>query len=191
MKRLILIIVMVALMAISTGGGYMVASQSNQQAIKDSYSNGYLSGKSTGYKVGQDSILSEMPKDVSYAEVVEFVAKDKTNEHEYDKVVFNCEDFSRIVRENANKAGIRCGYVELTLIGGSHAVNVFNVTNGYSVYLEAQNDVLMPSVYGEIGVGKNYIDALNTMGWVGGKGFVNISGIEGNGWIIKKMNTIW
>jgi hypothetical protein len=191
MKKSILIIVMIALMAISAGGGYIVATQSNQQEVRDSYTRGFLSGNDTGYKLGVDSIQSKIPKDVSYAEVVKFVKEDVTNEYEYDGEYFNCEDYSRIVRDRANAKGIRCGYVELTVNGGAHALNVFMVTEGYLVYMEPQDDTLLPSENGEVSIGGNYKDELRKHGSMYGKYISTLSESYGDNWVIKRVNIIW
>lgn len=191
MKKVIVGLIIAFLIAVCSVIGYNLGVGSQKQSIADSYTRGYLSGNNTGYKTAQDNILSSVPKDVSYEEVARFVADDRTDENEYDVDHFNCEDFSRIVRENAIRSGIRCGYVELTLNKGSHAVNVFNVTNGHLVYLEAQRDILIPSIYGEISVGRNFIDELNTISWISGRGFTSLDDRKRDDWIIKRINIIW
>lgn len=47
-----------------------------------------------------------------------------------------CADFAVMLHNNAEKVGIRCGYVSIELSEGSHALNVFNTTDRGLVYID-------------------------------------------------------
>jgi len=64
----------------------------------------------------------------TYSEVIDFIEIDKTNEKEYNDNSFICSDFARIVNNNADKYGIRCGYTHITLSGYfDHVCVVFDI----------------------------------------------------------------
>ena len=87
-------------------------------------------------------------RDPSYAELTDFLAADKTDEIPYSRPDFMCQHFSLTLRENANKQGWRCAYVEIDSVpieGGyginyAHAIVAFNTTDRGLIYIEPQND---------------------------------------------------
>ncbi|MFA5056091.1 MAG: hypothetical protein WC562_07975 [Dehalococcoidia bacterium] len=85
-------------------------------------------------------------RDPSYAELIGFLATDKTNEITYSFPDFVCLQFSLTLRENANKQGWRCAFVETNsvLIGSSgynsHAISAFNTTDRGIIYIDPQTD---------------------------------------------------
>ena len=87
-------------------------------------------------------------RDPSYAELMDFLAADKTNEIPYSSPNFVCYNYSITLRENANKQGFRCGSVieyYVPIEGDqhkhqAHASNVFNTTDRGLIYIEPQTD---------------------------------------------------
>lgn len=84
----------------------------------------------------------------SFAELIDFLAADKTNEIPYSVPDFMCHHYSLTLRENANKQGLRCAFVEVAYVpveGGvgvnyAHAIVAFNTTDRGIIYIEPQND---------------------------------------------------
>jgi hypothetical protein len=109
----------------------------------------YEKGYSLGYDNGKEFVVTHLdqyvtvPKMVKYEVVVEFLKEDKTNENRYVDQVFDCVTFTKIVKENANSKGIKCGVVSLDLTGTKrigHAINAFETTDRGIVYFDPQTD---------------------------------------------------
>lgn len=65
-------------------------------------------------------------KDVPYAELMEFIEKNSVGRRTYIKRKFMCADFSILIHNRAEAAGIRCGLVSVQYYNGkAHAFNVF------------------------------------------------------------------
>ena len=65
----------------------------------------------------------------------------KTNTKKYVVNEFECRHFARLVNNNAESQGIRCGYVTLDFDSlADHAIIAFNTTDKGIVYFEPQTD---------------------------------------------------
>lgn len=64
------------------------------------------------------------------SQALEFVYSDHTDRLEYNKT-FQCADFALAFHNNAEKSGLKCGYVLLNFPGKTtgHALNVFKLTD--------------------------------------------------------------
>jgi hypothetical protein len=84
--------------------------------------------------LGRAVILLNNPSatNPTYAELLTFLKEDQTESHSYT-IVYVCADFARTLHNNAEKAGIRAGYVLCT----DHAMNVFETTDKGLVYIDA------------------------------------------------------
>lgn len=71
--------------------------------------------------------------DPAYDQLVSFLKEDKTDEHPYTNG-YVCSDFARTLHNNAEKAGIRSGWVGVRSC--NHAFNVFNTTDRGLVYID-------------------------------------------------------
>lgn len=86
--------------------------------------------------------------DPSFTELMDFLADDKTDEIPYSRPDFMCHHFSLTLRENANKQGLRCAWVEVGSVpaeGGmglnyAHAITAFNTTDRGIIYIDPQDD---------------------------------------------------
>jgi calcineurin-like phosphoesterase family protein/2'-5' RNA ligase len=104
----------------------------------------------------------------TWAELVAFLQSDHTDEIIYDYDTFVCADFAELLHNNAEAAGIKAGYVCITLgpadyspfISG-HALNMFETTDrglvfidctGYTSDLPISADKLV-----DVEVGKDYL----------------------------------
>ena len=92
-------------------------------------------------------------RDPSYSEALDFVLTDNTNEIKtYDELYYNCVHFSRDVNNHAEKQGIRCAYVEISLNNSlPHAIIAFNTTDAGIIYFEPQTDDIV-----NLEIGKDY-----------------------------------
>jgi len=156
MKRTILTIVISLI--VFGGAGYWVGystgyaagnSEGWEKGTRHGNAQGYEKGYLAGYENGKEYVVTHLdqyvivPKAVSYEEVVSFLKKDETNEMEYSSTEFDCMSYARVVRENANSQGIKCGAVIFDLTGTkniSHAVNIFETTDKGVVYFDPQTD---------------------------------------------------
>jgi hypothetical protein len=89
------------------------------------------------YMVGADGkpiILdnNSSASDPSYAQLLTFLKADRTESYPYEPSVYTCGDFAETLHNNAEKAGIRTGYVLCT----NHAMNVFQTTDMGLVYID-------------------------------------------------------
>jgi hypothetical protein len=80
-------------------------------------------------------------RDPTWAQLVAFVATDQTDTHAYveeEPGGYMCAEFARDVHNNAEKAGIRAGFVALSFAGESvgHALDAFETTDRGLVYID-------------------------------------------------------
>lgn len=76
----------------------------------------------------------------AYAEVIEFLANDKTDSRDYVKGEYVCSHFAADVNNAAESQGIRCALVLLRFPEQSHALIGFDTVDKGMVYFEAQTD---------------------------------------------------
>jgi len=110
--------------------GYEVA---NQEAVP-------------GQSVGSSSEI--VLKNPTFNEVKDFVIEDTTSRNKFILNQYECRHFATEVDNNAEAAGIRCGFVLLCYNRGQHAVIVFDTTDRGLVYIEPQTDA---AIHPEVG----------------------------------------
>jgi hypothetical protein len=118
---------------------------------------GFNSGNVSGYDKGKEYVITNIskyvtiPEVVDYAEVAKFLVDDKTDESSYSERDFDCVSYSRVVKDNANKKGIRCAVVSFDLenpqelIG--HVIVAFETTDRGIVYFDPQTDGQRYDIY--------------------------------------------
>jgi hypothetical protein len=91
-------------------------------------------------------------KDPNATELLQFLALDRTNECTYSGQ-FNCVEFSAMMISNAIEQGWNCGLVQiwyslyfLPVPGGGHAMVAFDIRNLGIVFVEPQNDEIIPAL---------------------------------------------
>lgn len=127
------------------------------EVIKN-YNLGYSDGESDGYEKGYDEgfiqgmqYLTENGyylRDPTYAEAIEFINLDKTNQNDYTHD-YVCYDFTADFSANAVQAGYRCGFVYLIFVDGAHAIACFNTIDQGLIYVEPQNDEVVTVEIGQ------------------------------------------
>jgi hypothetical protein len=127
--------------------GYPSGLETGTQA---GYQDSYSKGESTGYDTGLADGLGHgyTIKDPTFAEVLVFLANDRTDEKSYIDPTYVCSHFSRDVCNNAEAAGIRCSVVELRYVSQQgHLIVAFNTIDRGLVYFEPQSDEqAMPAI---------------------------------------------
>jgi len=122
------------------------------------YDDGYSKGQTAGYDTGMADGLGHgyTIKDTTYAQVLAFLANDKTDENVYIEPTYVCSHFSRDVCNAAEAAGIRCAVLELRFVSGTgHLIVAFNTIDKGMVYFEPQSDEqAMPAI------GKKYYQTI-------------------------------
>lgn len=95
-----------------------------------------------------------------------FLRRDRTDEVPYEPGRFVCADFAERLHNEAESAGLRCGYVTLTFESGEgHASNVFRLQDGTMVFVDCTNSRTAGGAEGprshdnvvRVGVGLEYI----------------------------------
>jgi ribosomal protein L37AE/L43A len=106
---------------------------------------------------------NESATNPSWSQLKTFIEQDDTDKKIYDEYLFNCIDFSRIVHDNSEAAGIKAAYVEVDFINEEigHALNVFETTDTGLVFIDCTGLEYSGSEYGKdtvayVEVGKEY-----------------------------------
>lgn len=100
---------------------------------------------------------NESAADPSYEELRIFLKADSTDMIPYDYDSFVCADFAEAVHNNAEKSGIKAGYVGIDFyeINDGHACNVFNTTDRGLIFIDCTNNLK--------GIGPSYKDHIVTV----------------------------
>ena len=121
------------------------------QSYNQGYSEGHEAGYDEGYVEGMDYVTENgfYLREPKYAEAVEFIDSDLTDQHEYgDDYV--CYDFTSDFNANAEEQGYRCGFVYMTFTSGAHAIACFNTVDEGLIYIEPQTDEIVSPKIGHI-----------------------------------------
>ena len=75
--------------------------------------------------------------DPTYNELVDFLKTDQTDQIPFVDSKFVCGDYARVLHDNAERSGWRCGYVIIAYDSHEeHACNVFNTPDKGIVYID-------------------------------------------------------
>jgi hypothetical protein len=74
--------------------------------------------------------------DPTWQELKEFLWEDKTDQLLYNQTFFVCADFAEMLHNNAEKNGLRAGFVTVDLGSQLHALNIFNTTNKGLIFID-------------------------------------------------------
>lgn len=88
-------------------------------------------------------VNNENAVDPSYEELKTFLKADRTDTIPYDYDSFVCADFAEAVHNNAEKSGIKAGFVNIDFneINDGHACNVFNTTDRGLVFVDCVSPI--------------------------------------------------
>ena len=96
------------------------------------------------------------------AEVLAFVAQDRTNRSHYVNGRFMCTEYAVALHDRAEAAGIRCALVSLSFTQGvGHALNAFQTTDRGLIYIDCTGGSTTDAedlydTFGYIEIGKPY-----------------------------------
>ena len=102
------------LLGVSGYGGYTLG---DSDGYHRGYTQGSIDGAGSGYNL----------RNPTYTEVTDFMARDRTDENEYEEGVYTCSDFASDFNNNAEAEGYRCGFVYMEYGGNfGHSIVAFS-----------------------------------------------------------------
>ncbi|MEM2091895.1 MAG: hypothetical protein QXR59_01240, partial [Candidatus Bathyarchaeia archaeon] len=148
----------------STVGYTLGFSDGNQTGFNIGYVYGNLTGYTLGYEDGYlQGVIDGAGRgftirDPTYQEALSFIFWDQTDKNEYNPENYTCLNFAADVKNNAFKAGYRCGFVYIRFPVFAHAIVCFNTTDHGLIFIEPQTDEIV-----KLEIGKPYWDRTKYM----------------------------
>jgi hypothetical protein len=87
-------------------------------------------------------------KNPTFQELRDFILKDPTSRKQFVLNQYECRHFATEVDNNAEAAGLRCGFVLLCYDQGQHAVIAFDTTDRGLIFIEPQTDAAIEPIVG-------------------------------------------
>ena len=137
-KKKVLIVCFVVLLAASN---FLFWKYYYTKGLEASHEEGYRTGYNNGFKDGFSTTGYNI-RDPTFSEVLQFLKDDKTDKNEYSES-YTCWDFAADVKNNAFKAGYRCGLVYIEFEHSAHAIVCFNTTDKGLIFVEPQYDKIV------------------------------------------------
>jgi len=109
--------------------------ESELELYKDTWGSVVSSDVQPPYQ-GADIVNYETASNPTWAQLLDFLRNDRTDEKAYVPGVYMCGDYARDVHNNAEQAGIRAAYVAIELVGADHALNAFKTTDRGLVFID-------------------------------------------------------
>lgn len=148
-----------------SAAGYILGFKDGNQT---GFGIGYNYGKSTDHALGyEDGYLQWTSygagrgfniRDPTYLEALNFILQDQTDKNEYNSENYTCLNFAADIKNNAFKAGYRCGFVYIRFPEAAHAIVCFNTTDYGLIFIEPQTDEIV-----KLEIGKPYWDRTRYM----------------------------
>jgi len=130
-------------------------SQTFDVAFEEAKEEGYEKGYTKGYEIvvsgetGEPASRLVETRNPTYAEMMEFLKADGTDEKPFISGEYVCFDYSAELNNNADAAGIRAAYVRIRSEEWGHAVVAFETVDRGLVFIEPQSDMEVELVIGE------------------------------------------
>jgi type II secretory pathway pseudopilin PulG len=102
---------------------------------KDTYGSVVESGVKPPFQ-GANIVSYEGATNPTWAQLVDFLLQDTTDQNPYVPGVYVCGDYARDVHNIAEQYGIRAAYVVVELPSGYHALNAFKTTDRGLVFID-------------------------------------------------------
>jgi len=109
--------------------------ESELELYKDTWGSVVSSGVAPPFQ-DADIVNYESASNPTWAELLDFLLEDKTDENDYVPDVYMCGDYARDVHNNAERAGIRAAYVAIEFPSSYHALNAFKTTDKGLVFID-------------------------------------------------------
>ncbi|MDY0386151.1 MAG: hypothetical protein RBT65_03275 [Methanolobus sp.] len=205
MFKMVIIIFIIGLLAYFTlpNLNEFYISNNNSSGLLDSINNKLKKGYETNpityydngiltYIVGADGeniylTNYDNATNPTYEQLKQFLANDNTNTISYNDNSFTCGDFAETLHNNAEKSGLKCGYVTVDFeVGVGHALNIFNTTDKGTIFIDCTNGYTGSGQYSDtyipnFKIGENYIP----------KSFFNSRMYYENVGIVKDYDIYW
>jgi hypothetical protein len=132
-------------------------SINNIRETKNVYQNGAILVGGDGHTITLH--LNPNAKDPTWSELITFLQQDTTDQIPYVVGSFVCVDFAETLFNNAEKAGIRAGFVSMTLSGVGHACNAFRTTDRGIVFIDDTNSLIPTNCDCQVSImiGQDYV----------------------------------
>jgi len=140
----LLLTLMVALLLFFAGyAGYFYG---HQDGYDEGYRVGSIEGAGSGYTL----------RNPTYHELMDFLARDTTDQNEYLEGVYTCVDFVGELNNKAEANGLRSAYVYMEFpVDRAHAIAAFETVDRGLVFIEPQFDDEVVLVLGDSYSGNN------------------------------------
>jgi predicted nucleic acid-binding Zn-ribbon protein len=140
---------------VSTLQANITSLQTEITSLEDEVSESYQLGYDAGYAQGVEDGAGSgwYIRDPTYAEAIDFINSDRTDENEYTED-YVCYDFTADFNTNAFQMGYRCGFVYIEFPYSAHAIACFNTTDRGLIYIEPQTDEIVYVAVGRMYSGK-------------------------------------
>lgn len=132
-------------------------AETYDEGYQEAHEKAYDKGYNKGYEISlaldsgeQTSNLVEL-RNLTYTELVEFLAADRTDSNEFVSGEYVCFDFAAELNNSAEASGIRAAYVRIRSKEWAHAVVAFETVDRGVIFIEPQSDMAV-----ELTIGKPY-----------------------------------
>jgi hypothetical protein len=113
----------------------LASLQAELELYKDTWGSVVSSGVEPPFQ-DADIVNDESASNPTWAELLDFLLKDETDENDYVPDVYMCGDYARDVHNNAEQAGIRTAYVAIEFADSYHALNAFKTADKGLVFID-------------------------------------------------------
>lgn len=129
---ILITLIIVLLIGVSGYLGYYYGDDLGyDEGWNEGFAAGCIQGIGTGYTL----------RNPTYAEAMDFMATDRTDENEYQEGIYTCSDFATEFNNNAEAAGLRCAYIYIEYTGDTgHSIAAFDTVDQGMIYIEPQFD---------------------------------------------------
>jgi hypothetical protein len=112
----------------------LTTTQTQLQLYKDTYGSVVASGIQPPFQ-GANIVNQVSATNPTWAQLQDFLLRDKTDRNTYVTGIYMCGDFARDVHNNAERLGIRAAYVAIKFQGEYHTCNAFKTTDRGLVFI--------------------------------------------------------
>jgi len=145
MKRIVIIAMIIGMFLMTSCGNIIMSQEEIHNRIEAAKTQGYQQAeKDLGFSIKEAKTkLNEanVLRNPTYAELMEWLKEDKTNERKFQKYDYGTFDFAAALNKNAQKKGFRGGITFLFFGEGTiDAINFFETSDKERVYIDPQID---------------------------------------------------
>ena len=153
-KKLVFLSFILSLLAFCLGYGEGADAARNQEIQSEVIEPSplpILSDNISNYESVISSNQTIEMKNPTFEELRNFILKDTTSRKQFVLNQYECRHFATEVDNNAEAAGLRCGFALICYERGQHAVVAFDTTDRGLIFIEPQTDAAI-----ELKIGGKY-----------------------------------